>query len=55
MLFSVQLAPNEANTGTNILSCTTSHISSHFDHCNLTNAILPLTTALASQVCLNIV
>ena len=49
MSFSMPLVPHDANTDANVITCLKSHISPYFGHCDLINAVLPLTTALASQ------
>ena len=51
MSLSMPLAPCDANG----ITYTKSHVSPLFDHCNLTNAMVQLTTVLLSQRCLDIV
>ena len=48
MLFSMPLAC-DTNTGANGITCTKSHFSPHFEHCDLINAMVPLTTVLSSK------
>ena len=50
MTFSGQLITCDANTGDSYITCTENHVSSHFGHYGLMNAMVPLTTALASQI-----
>ena len=49
ILFSMPLAPHSTSTGANGNTCTKRHISPPFDQCDLINAMVPLTTALALQ------
>ena len=48
--FSMPLSPCDANTGASCITCT----KSHFDYCDITNTMMPLAIALASQ-CTDIV
>ena len=43
------LAVCDASTGANCITCTKVHVSPHFDNCDITKAMVPLTTALAPQ------
>ena len=45
----IPLTACDANTGANGTACSKCHVSPHFDHCEPINAMMPLTTALASQ------
>ena len=49
MSFSMPLEPCDANVGINDITCTKSNVSPDFDQCDLINAMVPLTTALAPQ------
>ena len=43
------VSPCDADTSADGTTCTKSHISPNLYHCDLINAMVPLTTALASQ------
>ena len=49
MSFPTPLVPCDISTGDSSITCTKSPLLSHFDHCDLINAVMPLTTALASE------
>ena len=49
MSFSMSLAPCYTNTCANGITCTRGHVSPDFDHFDLINIMVPLTTALAPQ------
>ena len=55
MSFAIPFAPCDANTGTSGIICTKSQVSPHFDHCDLINALVPMTTGLVPKGCLDLV
>ena len=50
MPFSMPKALCDASTGANGIICIKIHVSPYFDHYDLINAMVPLTTELASQL-----
>ena len=39
----------DKNASTNVITQLKSHVVPHYDHCNLVNTVVPLTTPLAFQ------